>query len=251
MSQVAINFNQVVKKYYRGKRYQPSFREWIDAMFTGESFSRPKFKALNKISFEIKKGQVVGFVGSNGAGKSTILKLMMKITYPNVGKVKVNGSVAGLLELGTGFHPALTGRENVFLYSSILGLKRVEVEQLYPKIVKFAGVSKFMDSPIKQYSSGMLARLGFAVAVHLNPDVLVIDEVLAVGDMAFQKKCMNFMRDYCSNPNHTVVFVSHNIENVRLICDQVIWIEEGKIVQQGDTKKVLKDYAKFQNNRSD
>jgi len=246
---VAVQFSQVTKKFYRGKRYQPSLVEWLDALFTGKSFDKPKFKALDRVSFEIKKGQVLGFVGSNGAGKSTILKLVMKITYPNSGEVETQGSIAGLLELGTGFHGNLTGRENVYLYGSILGFSRARVREIYDDIVEFAGVEESMESPLKQFSSGMVARLGFAVAIHLNPDILVIDEVLAVGDMSFQEKCMRFMKDYCRDPKHTVLFVSHNVENVKMICDEVIWIEQGRVKKRGKTKTVVEEYIKFQRKR--
>ena len=249
--ELAIEFDKVTKRYFKGKRYQPSFRDWMGAVATGKSFSKPTFKALDNVSFKIKKGQVIGFIGSNGAGKSTLLKLMSRITAPNEGTIKMSGSVAGLLELGTGFHPELTGEENVFIYGSILGLKRKRIEELYPKIVDFAGISEFMDTPIKHYSSGMLARLGFSVAIHIEPDILLIDEVLAVGDMHFQKKCMKFMTDYCKDPRHTVVFVSHSNQNVRKICNELIWLEHGKVKKIGPTDELLKDYIDFQNERTD
>jgi ABC-type polysaccharide/polyol phosphate transport system ATPase subunit len=245
MNEIAVSFNQVTKRYFKGGRYQPTLREWLGTIVTGKSFQRPRFKALDKVSFTIQKGKVVGIIGSNGAGKSTILKLISRITYPNEGKIEINGSVAGLLELGTGFHSELTGRENVFLYASILGLRKNKIEQIYPKIVEFAGIEDFMGMPIKHYSSGMLARLGFAVAIHIEPDILLIDEVLAVGDIAFQKKCMEFMMNYCNDPNHTVVFVSHNTDHIKMICDKVIWIENGGIKKCSLTKIVLDKYILY------
>lgn len=248
---IAVECDKVTKKYYEGKRYQPTLREWVDTILTRSSFSQPTFKALDNVSFSIKRGQVVGFIGSNGAGKSTLLKLIMKITYPNEGKIAINGSVAGLLELGTGFHPNLTGKENVYLYASILGLKQSRIEKMYPKVVEFSGVKDFMETPLKHYSSGMLARLGFSVAIHIEPEILVIDEVLAVGDMSFQQKCMNYMINFCRDPKHTVVFVSHNIDNVRLICEEVVWLEHGKIVEKGPTEPIVKKYIKFQKERVD
>lgn len=250
MSKKVIKFKKVTKKYFKGGRYQPSFREWIYTLITGNSFQRPQFTALDNLSFSITKGQVVGFIGSNGAGKSTILKLISKITFPNNGQVTVSGSVAGLLELGTGFHPELTGKENVFLYASILGMKKKQIKKMYSQVVEFAGIKEFMDSPIKHYSSGMLARLGFSVASHIEPEILLIDEVLSVGDLAFQEKCMKFMKDYCKNPNHTVVFVSHHLENVKSICDRVIWIEHGEIVYDGTAKEVIPKYIKYQKKKN-
>lgn len=249
MSKYAVVCKHVTKRYIKGQRYQPTLREWISLAVTQEYFKRPKFKALDDVSFKIKKGQVVGFIGSNGAGKSTMLKIILKITRPNEGTVKTEGSVAGLLELGTGFHPELTGKENVYLYGAVLGLSRKQVDSIYDAVVDFAGLQEFMETPFKHYSSGMRARLGFAVSIHIEPDILLIDEVLAVGDMHFQNKCINYMKNYCRDPKHTVVFVSHNNDNVRAICDRVIWFENGKIKEEGDTKEILKRYEKFQNER--
>ena len=247
----AVEFSKVTKKYYKGGRYQPTFREWFGAIFGGEKFQRPKFKALDSVSFSIKRGKVIGFLGSNGAGKSTVLKLISKITYPNSGRITVNGSVAGLLELGTGFHHELSGHENIYLYGAILGLSKNQVDDIYDEVVEFSGIRDFVDSPLKHYSSGMIARLGFSVAIHLKPDILLIDEVLAVGDLAFRDKCMNYMVEYCKDPDHTVVFISHDPENVKLICEEVIWLDHGKVVEIGKTSKVLKKYIAFQHERTD
>lgn len=251
MKKIAVCFNNVTKRYFKGKRYQPTFREWLGAIFSDQKFQRPQFKAINNLSFQIEKGQVVGFIGSNGAGKSTILKLILKITYPNEGSIILHGKTAGLLELGAGFHPELTGKENIFLYASILGLSRERIKKAYPKIVKFSGIKDFINSPIRHYSSGMLARLGFSVAIHIEPDILLIDEVLSVGDLAFQKKCMNFIKAYCQNPKHTVVFVSHNVESVKAICDKVIWLEHGQIKQSGNVDQVLVKYINYQQRKSE
>lgn len=250
MKQAALIFDLVTKRYFKGGHYQPTLREWASAIFTGNSFQRPQFKALNRISFMVEKGQVVGIIGSNGAGKSTILKLALKITFPNEGSVTINGTAAGLLELNTGFHPELTGDENIYLYGSILGLSKRKLDAVYPQVVKFSGIKGFMGMPVKHYSSGMLARLGFSIAIHIEPDILLIDEVLSVGDLAFQEKCMQFMKNYCKNPHHTVIFVSHQLDNIRAICDRVIWIEHGKIIDSGETKVMLQKYITYQRRKN-
>lgn len=197
--------------------------------------------ALKDISFAIKKGEVVGIIGRNGAGKSTLLKALAKITYPTSGRVRVNGRVASLLEVGTGFHEELTGRENIYLNGSILGMTKKEMDAQLESIIAFAGVEKFIDTPIKRYSSGMRLRLGFAIAAHLNPDVLLVDEVLAVGDMEFQKKCLKSMDDLRSS-GRTVLFVSHNMAAIENLCPRTIWIDQGQVRQDGDTAEVIKAY---------
>ena len=197
--------------------------------------------ALRDVTFRVDQGQVVGIIGRNGAGKSTLLKTLSKITYPTSGTVHVGGRVASLLEVGTGFHEELTGRENVYLNGSILGMKKREVDAKLDAIVSFAGVERFMDTPIKRYSSGMRLRLGFAVAAHLDPDILIIDEVLAVGDAAFQKKCLNTMEDLRSG-GRTVLFVSHNMAAVENLCGRCIWIDEGRVRMDGDSRSVIHAY---------
>jgi lipopolysaccharide transport system ATP-binding protein len=197
--------------------------------------------ALDGISFEVERGEVIGLIGRNGAGKSTLLKVLSRITYPNSGQVHVNGRVGSLLEVGTGFHDELTGRENIFLNGSILGMRKREIEAALDKIVEFADIGAFLDTPIKRYSSGMRMRLGFSVAAHLSTDVLFVDEVLAVGDAAFQKKCLGAMREL-SDGGRTVVFVSHNMAAVENLCQRTIWIANGKIVQDGDTREVIRAY---------
>jgi len=197
--------------------------------------------ALREVSFEVNHGEVLGIIGRNGAGKSTLLKVLSKITYPTSGKVKVNGRVGSLLEVGTGFHEELTGKENIYLNGSILGMKKKEVDSKLKAIVDFADVERFIDTPIKRYSSGMRLRLGFAVAANLDTDVLFVDEVLAVGDVGFQKKCLKTMGDL-QNKGRTVLFVSHNMAVVENLCSRVIWIDNGMIRQDGNPKEVIATY---------
>jgi lipopolysaccharide transport system ATP-binding protein len=197
--------------------------------------------ALRDVSFAIGHGETVGVIGRNGAGKSTLLKILSRITYPTSGAVKVQGRVASLLEVGTGFHPELTGRENIYLNGSILGMPKKEVSRKLEAIVEFSGVEKFLDTPIKRYSTGMRLRLGFAVAAHLDPDILIVDEVLAVGDAAFQKKCLNAMENLRAG-SRTVLFVSHNLAAVENLCRRCIWIDDGMVRMDGDSRPVIEAY---------
>ena len=197
--------------------------------------------ALRNVSFSVEEGEVVGIIGRNGAGKSTLLKILSKITFPTSGRVRTRGRVASLLEVGTGFHEELTGRENVFLNGSILGMKKREVDAKLDAIIAFAGVERFIDTPIKRYSSGMRLRLGFAVAAHLEPDVLIVDEVLAVGDAGFQKKCISAMQDLRGG-GRTVLFVSHNMAAVENLCSRGIWIANGGVRLDGATHEVIEAY---------
>lgn len=199
------------------------------------------FWALENVSFDIKRGDRVGVIGRNGAGKSTLLKILSQITGPTTGKVTLNGRVASLLEVGTGFHPELTGRENIYLNGSILGMSRVEIDSKFDEIVNFAGIEKFIDTPVKRYSSGMYVRLAFAVAAHLEPEILIIDEVLAVGDAQFQKKSLGKMRQAGSD-GRTVIFVSHNMAAIQEICNRCIWLDNGKLVKSGPTKLIIEQY---------
>jgi lipopolysaccharide transport system ATP-binding protein len=199
------------------------------------------FWALRRISFEVAHGDRVGIIGRNGAGKSTLLKILSQITRPTEGSVKMKGQVASLLEVGTGFHPELTGRENVFLNGAIMGMKRREIEKKFDEIVEFSGVEQFIDTPVKRYSSGMYVRLGFAVAAHLDPDILVVDEVLAVGDASFQKKCLGKMEDV-SRQGRTVLFVSHNLQSTLRLCNRGILLQDGQIVATGEMKSVVDVY---------
>lgn len=202
---------------------------------------RSDFVALQDISFKVPKGQTVGVVGRNGSGKSTLLTLMSRIYRPTSGTIKVVGRVATLLELGAGFHPEFTGLENIFLNGVILGMPRAELEKRLPQIIEFAGMEEFIDTPVKHYSSGMTARLGFAVAVHLEPDVLLVDEVLAVGDAEFQEKCFRKIEEF-KREGVTIFFVSHDMDAMRRVCDRVLWIEDHVIKRDGPALEVIAQY---------
>lgn len=197
--------------------------------------------ALKDIQFEIKKGEVWGILGKNGAGKSTLLKILSQITSPTKGSVKIKGKIASLLEVGTGFHPDLTGRENIYLNGAILGMTKAEIRKKFDDIVAFSGVDKYIDTPVKRYSSGMYVRLAFAVAAHLDPDILIVDEVLAVGDMEFQSKCMGKMKDV-SGQGKTVIFVSHNMTAIRMLCQKGIYLEHGMMKRVGEIDEVIENY---------
>jgi len=203
--------------------------------------------ALRDVSFDVSRGKVVGIIGRNGAGKSTLLKILSKITDPTLGRAEVRGRVSSLLEVGTGFHQELTGRENVFLNGTILGMKKSEIDKKYDEIVDFSGVERFIDTPVKRYSSGMRVRLAFSVAAHLEPEILIIDEVLAVGDSDFQKKCLNKMQDV-SEQGRTVLFVSHNMSAITRLCERVILLEEGRITKDGPSHQIVSEYLKQQRN---
>jgi len=209
--------------------------------FNENSESEDIIWALRDISFEVKQGEVLGIIGKNGAGKSTLLKILSRITEPTSGWAKANGRVASLLEVGTGFHQELTGRENVFLNGAILGMKKEEIERKFDEIVDFSGVGKFIDTPVKRYSSGMTVRLAFSVAAHLEPEIMLIDEVLAVGDVEFQKKCLGKMKDITIG-GRTIIFVSHNLPSIIKLCDRAILIKDGKIEQDGKSIDVVADY---------
>jgi lipopolysaccharide transport system ATP-binding protein len=197
--------------------------------------------ALQDINFSVKQGEVLGIIGRNGAGKSTLLKILSKVTSPTKGNIKVKGRIASLLEVGTGFHPELTGRENIFLNGAILGMTKSEIRSKFDEIVAFSGVEKYIDTPVKRYSSGMYVRLAFAVAAHLEPEILIVDEVLAVGDAEFQKKCLGKMKDV-SGEGRTVLFVSHNMAAVKSLCSRGILLQNGKILTIGTTDSVVKNY---------
>jgi homopolymeric O-antigen transport system ATP-binding protein len=209
--------------------------------------SRPKklqhvdFWALKDVSLQIKQGEVVGIIGSNGAGKSTLLKILSRITFPTEGRIRIDGRIASLLEVGAGFHQELTGRENIFLNGAILGMTRAEIVRKFDEIVEFSGVEEFLDTPVKRYSSGMYVRLAFAVAAHLEPEILIVDEVLAVGDAAFQKKCLGKMGSFAQS-GRTVVFVSHNMEAVRNLCQRCIWMKDGRLHKDGTADEIVEAY---------
>jgi lipopolysaccharide transport system ATP-binding protein len=206
------------------------------------SSTKEEFFALRDIDFEINAGDRVGIVGRNGAGKSTLLKILGRITEPTTGRIVIRGRVASLLEVGTGFHPELTGRENIFLNGAILGMTRLEIKKKFDEIVSFAEIEKFLDTPVKRYSSGMYVRLAFAVAAHLEPEILIVDEVLAVGDAQFQKKCLGKMEDVSKNEGRTVLFVSHNVDAILNLCEKGILLSNGNLLYQGAIKKTISEY---------
>lgn len=197
--------------------------------------------ALRDVSFEVQRGEVVGIIGRNGAGKSTLLKILARITHPTSGRAVINGRVGSLLEVGTGFHPELTGRENIYMNGTLLGMTKAEVERKFDEIVDFSGVEKFIDTPVKRYSSGMRVRLAFSVAAHLDPEILLIDEVLAVGDAGFQKKCLGKMEDV-TGEGRTVLFVSHNMGSILELCDRAIFLDKGRLILQGNVDHVVTKY---------
>jgi lipopolysaccharide transport system ATP-binding protein len=253
----AISIENISKKYilsHKKKNYQnlkESVSGFFGELFTSKNDEETKeiFWALRDVSFDIEQGDRIGIVGSNGAGKSTLLKILSRITEPSSGQVKVNGRMASLLEVGTGFHPDLTGRENIFLNGAILGMKQQEIKHQFDEIVSFAGIEKFLDTPVKRYSSGMYVRLGFAIAAHLEPEILIVDEVLAVGDSEFQKKCLGKMKDVSSS-GRTILFVSHNSTAIQGLCNKAAFLKKGSLVKYGEVGEVLHDYmtsiSKFQ-----
>jgi lipopolysaccharide transport system ATP-binding protein len=258
MSETIIRVENLGKKYQLGRnaaqsgaRYR-TLRETLTDAARG-AFRNPKsalrdspseeFWALRNVSFEVKQGEVVGIIGRNGAGKSTLLKILSRITEPTTGRIAIEGRVASLLEVGTGFHPELTGRENIFLNGAILGMTRAEIKAKFDEIVAFAEVAKFLDTPVKRYSSGMYVRLAFAVAAHLEPEILIVDEVLAVGDAEFQKKCLGKMQDV-SRGGRTVLFVSHNLTAVAALCSSALLLDQGSIANVGAVKECLAEYSK-------
>ncbi len=264
MSDVIISVENLGKKYRlnhqaEGQRYT-ALRDVLANKVKGllanrksESENRKSvedFWALKDVSFEVKRGDVVGIIGRNGAGKSTLLKVLSRITEPTEGRVHLKGRVASLLEVGTGFHPELTGRENVFLNGAILGMSRAEIRQKFDEIVAFAEVEKFLDTPVKRYSSGMYVRLAFAVAAHLEPEILIVDEVLAVGDVEFQKKCLGKMESVSRREGRTVLFVSHNMQAVGSLCSRVLMLKGGNIQLAGETKTVVASYLQGEHGSS-
>ena len=200
------------------------------------------FWALNDVCFEVEKGETIGIVGNNGAGKSTLLKILSRITEPTRGKIEIHGRTGALLEVGTGFHGELTGRENIFLNGVIIGMKKADIRRKFDEIVEFAGIEEFLDTPVKRYSSGMYMRLAFSVAAHLDPDILIVDEVLAVGDAAFQKKCLGKLQDLAAGSQRTVLFVSHNLQAVQSLCGRVMHFEHGRLAAFGEARSVVRKY---------
>ena len=250
MTDVAIRVQSVGKLYNIGEQrggYQ-TLRESLSSVFrskrNGDSngHAARTFWALKDVSFDVRRGEIVGIIGRNGAGKSTLLKILSRITDPTEGEIEISGRVGSLLEVGTGFHPELTGRENIFLNGAILGMKRAEIAATFEEIIAFAGTEKFLDTPVKYYSSGMYMRLAFAIAAHLEPEILVVDEVLAVGDAEFQKKCLGKMGDI-SRTGRTVLFVSHNMAAVKVLCRRAILLNSGVIASSGDVADVIEHYS--------
>ncbi|MDX2045553.1 MAG: ABC transporter ATP-binding protein [Chitinophagaceae bacterium] len=254
MSSSAIKVENLSKKFIIGHEEKERYTALRDVMarkaksifsFGSRSktiYSKEEFWALKNISFDVQQGDRIGIIGRNGAGKSTLLKILSRITEPTEGRITINGRVASLLEVGTGFHPELTGRENIFLNGAILGMGRAEIRKKFDEIVAFAEVERFLDTPVKRYSSGMYVRLAFAVAAHLEPEILIVDEVLAVGDAQFQKKCLGKMEDVSKNQGRTVLFVSHNMGVIAQLCQKAILLKKGKVFQQGDAKDVIENY---------
>src|ERR1700728_4521495 len=259
MPETLISIDKLGKKYLIDHRSErPRYKSLRDAIANGSRAALSRFIpngrtsprhtvedfwALKDVSFDVKQGEVIGIIGRNGAGKSTLLKILSRITEPTSGRVEIRGRVASLLEVGTGFHPELTGRENIFLNGSILGMARAEIKKKFDEIVAFAEVEKFLDTPVKRYSSGMYVRLAFAVAAHLEPEILIVDEVLAVGDAEFQKKCLGKMEDV-SKGGRTVLFVSHNMEAVRRMCPRGIVLNQGRVEMVGSIKEAIDCYLK-------
>lgn len=248
MSDTIIKIEQLSKLFSLGASNSGSFRETLSSFFRGlmgktNSNAKKEFWALRDVSFDVKQGEVIGILGRNGAGKSTLLKILSRISPPTKGRIEITGRIASLLEVGTGFHPELTGRENIFLNGSILGMTRSEIRRKFDEIVAFSEIEKFLDTPVKHYSSGMYVRLAFAVAAHLEPEILVVDEVLAVGDAEFQKKCLGKMNDVAGG-GRTVLFVSHNMGAVRDLCKRGIVLRNGEKVMDGDINECVNYYLK-------
>lgn len=246
MSNIAIKVEHIYKKYGLYKKGAGTLRDtlanaWKHGLSTLSN--RETFWALEDVSFEVPHGQVLGIIGRNGAGKSTLLKILSRITPPTKGRVELDGRVASLLEVGTGFHPELTGRENIFLNGTILGMSRAEIRQKFDEIVDFSGVERFLDAPVKHYSSGMYVRLAFAVAAHLEAEILLIDEVLAVGDAEFQKKCLGKMGEL-TNDGKAVLIVSHNKSLIRKLCSRIIIVEKSKMIFDGPANDAIIHYFK-------
>jgi len=236
-----VRFDRVSKRFMLHHERPRSFQElFLNALHLKRT-SREEYWALRDVSFEVRRGEMVGIIGPNGAGKSTVLKLLSRIIEPSAGTITVDGRVSALLELGAGFHPDLTGRENIYLNGSILGLTRNEMDRTFHDILDFSEMERFIDVPVKHYSSGMYMRLGFSIAIHLRPDILLVDEVLAVGDQAFQRRCLDRIGEM-KRQGVTILFVTHALDQVRALCDRAIWLDKGQIQADGATEAVLEQY---------
>lgn len=252
MAKKLIEAEDISKHYRLGVFGSRSLKEDLKNWWRGnlkkslepDPESRKDIWALRNINFDVFHGEVLGLIGKNGAGKSTLLKIISRITLPTTGRISGNGRIASLLEVGTGFHGELTGRENIYLNGNIMGMKKKEIDRKFDEIIEFSGVSRFLDTPVKRYSSGMYVRLAFAVAAHLDPEILVIDEVLAVGDAEFQQKCLAKIKSISREEGKTILFVSHNIQTIRNVCDKALVLEKGRMIAFGETEPVLSGYLK-------
>ena len=260
MNQPIIDIENLSKRYYLGNspfsseglrhKLDRSFRRLLnidnDVNQSIKHESR-EFWAINNVNFSMKTGEIVGIIGRNGAGKSTLLKLLSRITEPTSGKIRLHGRVSSLLEVGTGFHPELTGRENIFLNGAILGMKRSEIRRKFKEITDFAEIDRFLDTPVKRYSSGMYVRLAFSVAAHLEPDILIVDEVMAVGDSNFQQKCLGKIEDISSREGRTIILVSHQMPAIQHLCHRCILLDQGAVAGDGPTDKIIQKYLSMGN----
>jgi len=254
MSDTVVRLENLSKRYRLGTIGTGSFRQdlqrwWTTSVrkqetsfFGSTNVSNSEIWALDNICFDIKQGEVWGIVGSNGAGKSTLLKIISRIIRPTEGSIRGKGKISSLLEVGTGFHPELTGRENIYISGYMLGMKKADIKRQFDEIVSFSGIEKFIDTPTKRYSSGMYMRLAFAVAAHLDPDILIVDEVLAVGDIDFQKKCLGKMQEVSQDKGRTILFVSHNMQAVNYLCQKAVWLQKGKVNEIGGVREVVNSF---------
>ena len=263
MEELAISIDHISKEYRLGAigggTLRGDLQSWMARMKGKEdpnskigsdaaAHMGEKFLALDDVSFTVRKGEALGIIGHNGAGKSTLLKLLSRVTAPTKGTIRYNGRIASMLEVGTGFHPELTGRENVYMNGAILGMTKAEIDRKFDQIVEFAEMEKFIDTPVKRYSSGMYVKLAFAVAAHLDSEILVMDEVLAVGDMKFQQKCLGKMGDAANSEGRTVLYVSHNMNTIRQLCTRCIVLDHGKLAYNGDVEKAIEIYEELSRN---
>ena len=261
MGETAIKIEHVSKEYRLGTigggTLRGDLQSWMARLRGKEDpnlrigsgqggYTGDRFLALNDVSFEVKKGEAVGIIGHNGAGKSTLLKLLSRVTAPTTGKISYNGRIASMLEVGTGFHPELTGRENVYMNGDILGMTKAEIDAKFDDIVAFAEMEKFIDTPVKRYSSGMYVKLAFSVAAHLDSEIMIMDEVLAVGDMKFQQKCLGRMGDAANSEGRTVLYVSHNMNTIRQLCTRCIVLDHGRVIFDGDVEQAIQIYSDSQ-----
>ena len=270
MSDYAIKFENISKQYQLGSigtgTLSHDLKRWWTIHVRGQEDPYLKIGQVNEqsdkssdgivwalrdINLEVKDGEVLGIIGKNGAGKSTLLKILSRVTTPSTGQIRARGRIASLLEVGTGFHPEMTGRENIFMNGSIMGMTKVEIRSKFDEIVDFAGVAKYIDTPVKRYSSGMTVRLGFAIAAHLEPEILVVDEVLAVGDAEFQKKAIGKMQDVSQSGGRTVLFVSHNMNAVRTLCSKGIVLKSGQVIFEGNTDDAINQYINVNTLKTD